>query len=137
MTDPLRSQLSAEEQAMLTLANDSLTAKSSYLDVPVILTALAEARQELHAAEQTITQLLKDRDAAVEEAAHKAMDAFNLSQRLDTVQQQRQQARVALEKYGTHHSSCGWFRVGVNEGEADYTCNCGLDATLTTERRRG
>ena len=98
----------------------------------VILTALAEARQQLHAAEQTITQLLKDRDAAVEEAAHKEMDAFNLSQRLATVQQQREQAWAALRLILPLAKGYANMHRGV---EVNYRCIKQAEASLVAEGR--
>ena len=112
-------------------------------DFPTVLTALAEARQQtqelrtqlgawhsvfkttqlthaadrLETAERQLQQAQQERDRAQEDAAHKEMDAFNLSQRLATVQQQRQQAQAALQKcldwllLGNHDDAPGWIEA--------------------------
>ena len=155
ITDPLHAHLTAEEQAMLTLANDSLTAKSSYLDVPVILTALAEARQELQQCKDDRNRLVSENEdlgvqllrvkgewpatdgspmaimyAKLQQARQHAIelqrDMNRNMEAVQVIQVHLQQAVAALRKYGQHLPHSLTEPGCLNLGE----CVCGFEKVL-------
>lgn len=89
-----------------------------------LMDRLAQATKLEHELHATILQLQAERDTFQEDAAHKEMDAFNLSQRLETVQQQRDRLAEGLQKYGHH------LRTSDGQVQCANGCQCGLAALL-------
>lgn len=94
-----------------------------------LLTSLAEARKERegwkHHADSMETQrddLQRSRDATREDAAHKEMDAFNLSQRLMTMQAHLAQCRADRNQLVIHNEE---LSVQVMKLKVDWSATDG------------